>query len=233
MEYSLIQARATPESLDDALGMVASDWSGEVIAPQIGELWSSVLVTERAASTLAPLLSEVLDTRVLVSTVTGDRFTISYWQPGSRVLGRVQGQDVAAATELATAFGKDVDGLQDILQSSKPAVERHADAAALLGLPVPTLTGHQPVFDGRPTVQPSEFSAGASSVHRRRRLRRIRAALGVVQIIAFLAVDYFWFIEPAIWLVPALAVFVVNGIVLIVLRRRMGPSRPKPQSEQR
>lgn len=227
MEFSLLQVKARPESVDDAMRIVTSEWSGEVIAPQIGELWSSVLTTERAALSLAPLLSELLGDRVVVTTVAGERFAISSWQPGSPVIARADGQDVTAATQLATALGKDAGRLQDIVQSSKPAAERHADAADLLGLPVPTLTGHQAVFDGRPSVQPSEFPKSVSRFRRRRRIRRIRAGLGVLQIVAFLAVDYFWFIEPAIWLVPALAVFVVNGVALLLLRRLSPPARAK------
>ncbi len=232
MEYSLLQVRAKPESVDDALRMVASDWTGDVIAPKIGEVWSSVLATERAASSVAPLISELLDTPVLVINVASERFAMSFWQPGSRVGGRVDGQDTAAAKELATALSKDAGTLQDIVQSSTPAAERHAEAAGLLGLPVPTLTGHQPVFDGTLTMQPSEFSTTASRFRGRRRIRRIRAALGVLQIVAFLAVDYFWLIEPAIWLVPALVVFVVNGVVLLLLRR-LAPTRPKSPPQQK
>ena len=77
VEYSLLQVRATPESVDDAMSMLASEWSGEVIAPQVGELWSSVLTTERAALSLAPLLSELLDDPVVVTTVVDERLTIT------------------------------------------------------------------------------------------------------------------------------------------------------------
>lgn len=232
VEYTLLQVRAKPEDVDDALRTLSSAWSGPVMAPDIGERWSSVLVTERSASRLAPLLSDLLQTDVVVATVDGDQFRLSSWRPGSAPLVGVDGRDLTAATELARAFSKDPARLQGILSSPAPAAERHAEAAGLLWLPLPTLTGHQPVFDGVDTIQPSALPARTTQVHTRRRVRRIRAILGVVQVVAFLAVDYFWFIEPSTWLVPALAVFIVNGIVLLVLRRFVAPRQPKEQPEQ-
>jgi hypothetical protein len=232
VEYSLLHVRATAESVDDALRTIAADWSGEVIAPQthLGELWSTVAVTERAASSVAPLLSELLDTRVLAATVMGERFSLSYWQPGSPEL-RVDGRDDAATKELASALRKDEGGLRSIVQSSSPAEERHAEAAKLLMLPLPLQASHQQPFDGTRTIQPSELPNRTSQLRGQRRLRRIYGALGVLEVVAFLAVDYFWFLEPSIWLVPALAVFIVNGVVLLLLRRKL-PRRQKAPSTQ-
>lgn len=222
MEYSLLHVRATAESVDDALRTVATDWSGEVIAPQahLGELWSTVAVTERAAASVAPLLSELLDTRVLAATVVGERFSLSYWQPGSSEL-RVDGRDDAATKELASALRADAGSLRSIVQSPNPPEERHAEAAKLLMLPLPLQASHQQPFDGTRTIQPSELPNRSSQLRGRRRLRRIYGALGVLELVAFLAVDYFWFLEPSILLVPALAVFIVNGVVLLLLRRTL------------
>lgn len=229
VSYTLLQVRAKPEDVDDALRTLSSDWSGQVMAPDIGERWSSVLTTERSASRLAPLLCDLLRTDVVVAAVDGDRFRLSSYRPGFSPLVGVDGRDPIAVTELARAFGKDPDRLRTILSSSAPATERHAQAAGLLWLPLPTLTGHQPVFDGFDTIQTSELPAEAAKVRGRRRIRRIRAVLGVVQVVAFFAVDYFWFINPSILLVPALAVFVANGIVLLVLRRFVGDRRSTHQ----
>lgn len=230
MEYSLVHVRATPENVDDALGLIATDWSGEVIKPQthLAEVWSTVLMTDRAASNLAPLLSEFLDSRVAVATVHDERFSLAHWQPGSHQI-YADGRDNAAAQELASAFGQDPADLQAVLQSSEPATERHTRAAELLILPMPALSAHHPIFDGQQALISPELEQVAAKFRGRRRIRRIRGGLGVLQVVAFLAVDYFWFINPSILLVPALAVFVVNGVVLLSLRRLL-PRRPKSAS---
>jgi hypothetical protein len=222
VDYSLLHIRATADNVDDAMRTIAAGWDGQVIAPQahLAEVWSTVVVTGRTASSVAPLLSEFLKARVVTANVAGDRFSLSYWRPGSPEL-RVDGSDDAAVKELAAAFGKDADSLRGILHASTPPEARHAEAAELLMLPIPVQAGHQQPFDGEPTIQPSQLQEQTSQLRSRRRLRRIYGALGVLEVVAFLAVDYFWFLEPSIWLVPALAVFIVNGIVLILLWRKV------------
>lgn len=227
MDYSLLHVRATADNVDDALRTIAAGWNGQVIPPQahLGEVWSTVVVTERTATSAAPLLSEFCNARVVTANVTGERFSLSYWRPGSPEL-RVDGSDDAAIKELAAAFGKEAGALRGILRMPKPAAERHAEVAHLLMLPLPVQAGHVQPFDAPQTIQPSELRSQTSEFRRRRRLRRIYGALGVLEVVAFLAVDYFWFLEPSIWLVPALAVFIVNGIVLLLLWRKVkSPSK--------
>jgi hypothetical protein len=232
VDYSLLHVRATADNVDDALRTIAVGWDGQVIPPQahLAEVWSTVVVTGRTASSLAPLLSEFLKARVVTADVAGDRFSLSYWRPGSPGSPelRADGGDDAAAKELAAAFGKDAEVLSSILRSAKPAAERHAEAAELLMLPLPVQASHLQPFQAKQTIQPSELQAQTSQFRNRRRLRRIYGALGVLEFVAFLAVDYFWFLEPSILLVPALAVFIVNGIVLLVLWPKVKSPSKKP-----
>ncbi|GAB3426668.1 hypothetical protein [Flindersiella endophytica] len=228
MDYSLLHVRATADNVDDALRTIAAGWNGQVIAPQahLAEVWSTVVVTGRTASSVAPLLSEFLDARVVTANVAGDGFGLSYYRPGSPEL-RADGSDDSAVKDLAAAFGKDTDALRGILRSPAPPAQRHAEAAELLMLPLPVQASHQQPFEAQQTIQPSQLRSETSRFRSRRRLRRIFGALGVLEFVAFLAVDYFWFLEPSILVVPALAVFVVNGIVLILLWRKVKnpPSR--------
>jgi peptidoglycan/LPS O-acetylase OafA/YrhL len=80
-----------------------------------------------------------------------------------------------------------------------------------------------------PTVQPSEFATNASRFSGRRRIRRIRAALGLLQLAALAAIYYFFSVQPSVLLFPALAVFVVNGIALLWLKRLVPTVGPKPE----
>lgn len=134
-----MHVRATPDKVEDALRMLAAEWSGEVIKPKphLDELWSTVRVTDRAASTVAPLLSEILDAPVLVVRVAGERFSLSYWQPGAQPI-RADGYNDVATKELAAAIGTDTTRLQNVLRDPLPAINRHTDAADLLG---PAATG--------------------------------------------------------------------------------------------
>lgn len=229
VEYSLIHVRATPENLDAALRAISADWSYDVIKPRahLLEAWSTVRVTQRTASHVAPLLSEALEAPVLTVSVAGERFDMSYWEPGAPLV-RADGYRDAAANELAVAFGKDPARLLDILRSSIPAAERHAAAAGLLQLPLPVVTGYEPVFDAGQTIQPSELPKASARIRRRRTLRRVFGILVLVEIVAFLVVDYFWFLEPSARALPALAFFVVNGIAVLGLWRWL--RKPKPAS---
>ena len=153
-----MHARVGPDSLDDALHLVAPEWSGKVLKPKPGEQWSTVIVTERTAAALAPQLSQLFE----VATVAGD-------------------------------------------------AENDKD------LPRPVVTGFEPIFD---TEQVLALTPKAIERFRRRdRARRLLAPLGMVALVAFFAVDYFWFLNPSRWLIPALAVFVLDGIALIVLQQ--------------
>jgi hypothetical protein len=217
VEYALVHARARPENAADALRAIAADWSGEVL--DRGDPWSTVRVSSRTGSDVAPLLSEVLGAPVVLIDVAGPRFSVACWRPGS---------EPAWAEQVAAAFGKDPGELARILRSAKPPDSQHAEVAGLLGLPRPVVTGLEPVFDSREVVARSELANASARVRRRSQARRIFGGLALLEIVAFLAVDYFWFLEPSRWLVPALAVFVLNGIALIVLhlwlRRRRSPS---------
>lgn len=204
-----MHVRATPEELDDALRAVATDWSGQVVERAPGDRWSTVRVAERTGTSLGPVLSDLLSAPVVAVAVAGDRVSLSGWRGGRPT----------RADELAEELGKDPIRLRDLLSDPSPAADRHAEAATLLGLPRPVVTGFEPVFDSRAVITPSELPMAKARLASRRRARNVFGPLVLLEIVAFLAVDYFWFLEPSVWLIPALAVFAANGIALLVLWR--------------
>lgn len=143
VSYSLLQANAHPDDLDDAIRLLDPGWTGGQSIGYI-DFWTTAPMPESAATVLAPQLAPMLGKRVVVVSVDDASCRLWLAQPSSSPedppLGPIDGRDPALVSTLASAFFKrNGDELTAALTASKPPAERHRDVAKLLALPLPDL----------------------------------------------------------------------------------------------